>query len=157
MYCIKYNQLDNELKTWVSNSYPNVDLADKYIAYLYNQHNNEYTICGFFSIEEKNITASPLLDFVLSANTAYNEHSNIEDFKNIECFCVSNLKIRNNRTKEEVKDIFQTIALLLAKENETILVWLEHNGNLLFYNLTYDPNAIWGYPAFAEYFASNLI
>lgn len=157
MYCIQYNRLDDNLKTMVKNSYPNVDFAYNYIAYKYSQLNDEYTICGFFSIEEKNITTSPLLNSILSANTAYDEHSNIEDFKNIECFCITNLEIGNNVTKEETKDIFQHIALILAKEINTIIVWLEHKGNLLFYNLTYDPNAIFGYPSFAEYFASNLI
>lgn len=157
MYCIRYNQLDDNLKTMVKTRYPNVDFVNNYIAYKYGQLNDEYTICGFFSIEKNNLTASPQLDSTQSANYSYKEYSNVEDSSTIDSFCIKNLKIEDSITKAEVKDIFQSIALLLAKENNTIVVWLEHRGNLLSYSLTYDPNTTFGYPSFAEYFASNLI
>ena len=147
MYCIKYNQLSNRVKTMVNDIYPNLDVEDLFIAYEYGQ-DDKYIVCGCYSLERKNILTSSLFDSFLSTNIAYKET------KDMDCYCIT-LAIEKFVTKSMLKDIFNIIALLLAKENETILVWLEYNGRLIFYPLTYDGYTNSGYPSFAENFADN--
>lgn len=137
-----FNNLDEETQTKAQVLYGE-HVASANALIIVGENYNQAIVYGYLIISEHNMTLSPYFEYFRSNVLALEKIDCKDEFYHSKCYKIVDWAFDSSlKTKSNLVEVFEQIALMYAVQNNRIYIWMEYGNQITYFPIAIDENKV---------------